>query len=183
MSPAFPRLSATALGLALLASTALAQTDPLAKAAAEPGAQVTPTGLVFRSLKEGTGAAPQRMGLAHPSICPYGAFALKDGSLVLISIQNEREWTNFCRVVTDDADLPSKPGYESNTIRVANRTHVDGHVGSVFATLGREEAEHRREQPRSRRNEGGTSGGGSDWSSAGGASSPDSADPRRSPRA
>ena len=92
---------------------------------------------------EGTGAAPQRMGLAHPSICPYGAFALKDGSLVLISIQNEREWTNFCRVVMDDADLPSKPGYESNTIRVANRTHVDGHVGSVFATLGREAAEHR----------------------------------------
>ncbi|MFT4096710.1 MAG: CaiB/BaiF CoA-transferase family protein [Rhodoblastus sp.] len=92
---------------------------------------------------EGTGVAPKRMGLAHPSICPYGAFALKDGSLVLISIQNEREWANFCRVVMGDADLPKKPGYESNNIRVANRDKVDAHVGSVFATLSREEAESR----------------------------------------
>jgi FKBP-type peptidyl-prolyl cis-trans isomerase FkpA len=57
LSAAF-RLSAAALALSLTAGTALAQADPLAKAAAEPGAQVTPTGLVFRSLKEGTGAAP-----------------------------------------------------------------------------------------------------------------------------
>ncbi|HUN40177.1 MAG TPA: CaiB/BaiF CoA-transferase family protein, partial [Acetobacteraceae bacterium] len=45
---------------------------------------------------EGTGNAPQRLGLAHPSICPYGAFATADGALVLISIQNEREWVEFC---------------------------------------------------------------------------------------
>src|ERR1700733_1688124 len=41
---------------------------------------------------EGTGKAPQRVGLAHPSICPYGAFSTKDGHSVLIAIQNEREW-------------------------------------------------------------------------------------------
>ncbi len=50
-------LLATALTLALH-GTALAQTDPLAKAAAEAGAQVTPSGLVFRSLKDGAGASP-----------------------------------------------------------------------------------------------------------------------------
>ncbi|MCC0003886.1 MAG: CoA transferase [Methylobacteriaceae bacterium] len=92
---------------------------------------------------EGTGVEPKRMGLAHPSICPYGAFELKDGSLVLISIQNEREWANFCRVVMGDADLPNKAGYETNNIRVANRDTVDAHVGSVFAAMGREEAENR----------------------------------------
>jgi FKBP-type peptidyl-prolyl cis-trans isomerase FkpA len=37
---------------------ALAQADHLAKAAAEKDAQVTPSGLVYRSLKEGTGASP-----------------------------------------------------------------------------------------------------------------------------
>ena len=92
---------------------------------------------------EGTGVEPKRMGLAHPSICPYGAFELKDGSLVLISIQNEREWANFCRVVMGDADLPNKAGYETNNIRVANRDTVDAHVGSAFAALSREEAEKR----------------------------------------
>lgn len=40
---------------------------------------------------EGTGRSPERVGLAHPSICPYGAFPTADGGLVLVSIQNERE--------------------------------------------------------------------------------------------
>ena len=48
---------------------------------------------------EGTGKAPQRLGLAHPSICPYGAFATNDGALVLISIQNEREWVHVLCLV------------------------------------------------------------------------------------
>ena len=38
---------------------ALAQTDPaLTAAAKEPGAVTTPTGLVYRSLKDGTGTSP-----------------------------------------------------------------------------------------------------------------------------
>ena len=44
--------------LMLAAGAAPAQTDPLAKAAAEKGAQVSATGLVYRSLKDGTGASP-----------------------------------------------------------------------------------------------------------------------------
>jgi crotonobetainyl-CoA:carnitine CoA-transferase CaiB-like acyl-CoA transferase len=89
---------------------------------------------------EGTGRAPERMGLAHPSICPYGAFPTRDGSQVLISIQNEREWANFCRVVMSDPALPERAEYASNNARVANRTLVDGHVASVFATMTRDEA-------------------------------------------
>ena len=59
---------------------------------------------------EGTGRAPERLGLAHPSICPYGAFATADGALVLISIQNEREWAEFCAQFLDEPDLPQRPG-------------------------------------------------------------------------
>ena len=48
-----------AILLALLALPAWAQTDPLAAAAAkEPGAVVTKSGLVYRSLAEGKGASP-----------------------------------------------------------------------------------------------------------------------------
>ena len=89
---------------------------------------------------EGTGQSPQRLGLAHPSICPYGAFATKDGALVLISIQNEREWVTFCAGFLDAPDLPSQSGFESNNVRVANRTVVDGRVGEVFAALTSDEA-------------------------------------------
>ena len=40
--------------------------------------------------------APTRMGLAHPSVAPYGVFATADGKEILIAIQNEREWRRFC---------------------------------------------------------------------------------------
>jgi itaconate CoA-transferase len=89
---------------------------------------------------EGTGQAPQRMGLAHPSICPYGAFALADGSQVLIAIQNEREWAEFCAKFLDEPELPTRPGFETNVARVANRTTVDAHIAAAFARLSRDEA-------------------------------------------
>lgn len=43
----------------LLVSPVAAQSDAAAKAAKEPGAVVTQSGLVFRSIKEGTGPAPK----------------------------------------------------------------------------------------------------------------------------
>ncbi|WP_426957073.1 CaiB/BaiF CoA transferase family protein [Muricoccus radiodurans] len=89
---------------------------------------------------EGTGKAPQRVGLAHPSICPYGAFETSDGALVLISIQNEREWAAFCAGFLGEPDLPSREGYRSNTERVANRPAVDAHLAAHFARLTRAEA-------------------------------------------
>jgi itaconate CoA-transferase len=92
---------------------------------------------------EGTGKTPQRMGLAHPSICPYGAFGTADSALVLIAIQNEREWATFCARFMLEPDLPARPGFETNTIRVANRGLVDAHVGAVFAKLTRAEAAER----------------------------------------
>lgn len=92
---------------------------------------------------EGTGRAPQRVGLAHPSICPYGAFALADGAEVLVSIQNEREWAAFCAHVLLAPGLPLAPGFESNTARVAHRAEVDGVVAAAFRALSRAEAETR----------------------------------------
>ena len=46
------------LAICLSCSAALAQTDPLASAAAESGAVVTASGLVYRSVKDGKGATP-----------------------------------------------------------------------------------------------------------------------------
>src|SRR5260221_4438257 len=36
------------------------------------------------------GRAPERQGLQHPSIAPYGALAAADGQQIVIAIQNER---------------------------------------------------------------------------------------------
>ena len=79
------------------------------------------------------GKAPARAGLKHPSIAPYGAFPTADGSHLVVSIQNEREWAKFCEMVLEDASLATDPRYASNALRCANRAELDGLVGRVFA--------------------------------------------------
>ncbi|MCR5864474.1 MAG: CaiB/BaiF CoA transferase family protein [Aquincola tertiaricarbonis] len=79
------------------------------------------------------GQAPQRVGLRHPTIAPYGAFTCADGRDLVISIQNEREWADFCRVVLRRPELLEDPRCSGNAARVANRGFVDGVVAEVFA--------------------------------------------------
>jgi crotonobetainyl-CoA:carnitine CoA-transferase CaiB-like acyl-CoA transferase len=89
------------------------------------------------------GKAPERVGLNHPSIAPYGAFALRDGHTLVISIQNEREWVRLCAEVLEQPGLATDPRYASNKARVANRPELDATVAAVFATLDRDEAQGR----------------------------------------
>jgi itaconate CoA-transferase len=88
---------------------------------------------------EGSGRAPERMGLAHPTICPYGAFTTADGARVLIAIQNEREWASFCADFLDEPNLSLQPRFDSNVSRVSNRTAVEARIAATFAQLTRHE--------------------------------------------
>ena len=83
--------------------------------------------------------APPRVGLRHPSIAPYGAFSCRDGQVVVIAIQNEREWLRFCEVVLQNPAIAQDPLYSSNPLRVANRGSLDKIIGSVFARTDRDE--------------------------------------------
>jgi formyl-CoA transferase len=85
------------------------------------------------------GKPPQRMGLAHPSIAPYGVFRSKDGKDILISIQSEREWKKLCADVLGHPDLPGDPRFASMVERVRNRALTDKTVGDSFARLTRDE--------------------------------------------
>ncbi|MEY5099391.1 MAG: hypothetical protein RJA36_2110 [Pseudomonadota bacterium] len=81
------------------------------------------------------GKAPNRVGLKHPTIAPYGAFTCADGRDIVISIQNEREWAEFCRKVLQRSELLQDPRCSDNAARVKHREFVDGTVEQVFATL------------------------------------------------
>jgi formyl-CoA transferase len=85
------------------------------------------------------GNPPQRMGLAHPSIAPYGAFRSKDGKDILISIQSEREWKKLCADVLGQPDLPGDVRFANMVERVRNRALTDKTVGDIFASLSRDE--------------------------------------------
>jgi itaconate CoA-transferase len=75
------------------------------------------------------------VGLKHPTITPYGAFTCADGRDIVISIQNEREWADFCREVLRDIKLISDPRCADNAARCLHRDWVDGQVAAVFNQL------------------------------------------------
>jgi crotonobetainyl-CoA:carnitine CoA-transferase CaiB-like acyl-CoA transferase len=78
------------------------------------------------------GRTISRPGLHHPSIAPYGAYECGDGQVVLISIQNEREWKRLCAGVLGDATIASDERFASNIARVENRPALDAIIMSVF---------------------------------------------------
>ena len=78
------------------------------------------------------GAPPKRMGLAHTSIAPYGAFKTKDGADILISIQSDREWRVLAEKVLGDAALAADPAFATNVERVKRRGETDARVAAVF---------------------------------------------------
>ena len=81
------------------------------------------------------GDTPQRIGLAHTSISPYGAFKTKDGSDVLISIQNDREWRVLAEHVMGDKALATDPNFATNVERMKRRPETDGRVAAAFAIM------------------------------------------------
>ena len=81
------------------------------------------------------GDPPRRVGLAHPSIAPYGVFQSAEGKPILISIQSEREWRRLCAEVLERPTLPDDPRFATNVARVAHRAETDGAVGECFGRL------------------------------------------------
>ena len=86
------------------------------------------------------GRAPKRIGLAHPSIAPYGVFLTREAKPILISIQSDREWLKFCDVFLREPGAVKDPRFATNVVRTRNRAETDALVARVFAQLGEGEA-------------------------------------------
>ncbi len=84
--------------------------------------------------------SPKRAGMAHPSISPYSAFSTRDGQLILISIQSDREWRMLCERFLQRPELGLDPRFATNVARVANRSETDGIVAAAFASMCHEQA-------------------------------------------
>ncbi|AZQ68126.1 CoA transferase [Silicimonas algicola] len=86
------------------------------------------------------GRTPQRVGMAHPSIAPYGIFTAKDGAQILISVQSDREWRALCATFLGKPELGLDPRFATNVARVAHRDETDGAVAEGFARMTEDEA-------------------------------------------
>ena len=86
------------------------------------------------------GSEPKRVGLKHPSIAPYGSFTCADDRELVFSIQNEREWANFCRVVLGDDSLHKDPRFCSNAVRTRHRDELEAIIQGIFSGLSHAQA-------------------------------------------
>jgi itaconate CoA-transferase len=94
---------------------------------------------------QGTGAIPDRAGVRHNMIVPYGAYQCADGA-VIFAIQNEREWRRLCTQVLEMPNLADDDRFATNAARLRNRVELEGLVEERFAKHNRADMLARLEQ-------------------------------------
>ena len=80
-------------------------------------------------------APPPRTGASHATIYPYGPFPAGDGGIVMLGLQNEREWASFCEKVLQQPALATDPRFTANFKRVAERVALRQIIVDAFASL------------------------------------------------
>jgi crotonobetainyl-CoA:carnitine CoA-transferase CaiB-like acyl-CoA transferase len=84
-----------------------------------------------------TGAAPARMGNAHPNLAPYAVFDCADG-WIIIATGNDAQWRRLCDLLGLPA-LGADPGFATNAQRIARRAEMTAAL--TAATLRRAKAD------------------------------------------
>lgn len=82
---------------------------------------------------------PPRTGAAHATIYPYGPFPAGDGKVVMLGLQNEREWGAFCEKVLRQPQLATDPRFGSNKLRTAARGELYALIVETFSKLTAEQ--------------------------------------------
>ena len=89
---------------------------------------------------------PPRTGAAHATIYPYGPFPVGDGGTVMLGLQNEREWLQFCQTVLAQPALASDARFAGNARRTAERETLHRLIVEAFAGLTTAEVQARLER-------------------------------------
>jgi itaconate CoA-transferase len=90
-------------------------------------------------------APPPRAGAAHATIYPYGPFPTGDGKTVMLGLQNEREWLQFCEKVLLQPALARDPRFTGNAARVAQREALRTLIVEAFAGMTADQVSQRLE--------------------------------------
>jgi len=86
---------------------------------------------------------PPRAGAAHATIYPYGPFPAGDGKTVMLGLQNEREWQQFCTTVLQQPALAQDPRFAGNAQRTQNRDALRQIIEAAFASQSAEQVQAR----------------------------------------
>lgn len=81
---------------------------------------------------------PPRNGASHATIYPYGPFKAGDGKTVMLGLQNEREWAQFCETVLENPALAQDERFDRNFKRNEKRTELLEIINACFSKLSSE---------------------------------------------
>jgi crotonobetainyl-CoA:carnitine CoA-transferase CaiB-like acyl-CoA transferase len=87
---------------------------------------------------QGSGQLPERAGLRHNMIVPYGVYRCVDG-VVNFAVQNDREWRRFCSKVLCMPELLDNQRFATNWDRVRHRLELEKIIEDCFTKLNRSE--------------------------------------------
>jgi len=76
---------------------------------------------------------PPRAGAEHATIYPYGPFEAGDGKVIMMGLQNEREWVAFCDKVLGDPSLARDERFSSSSRRSAAREALREIITEAFS--------------------------------------------------
>lgn len=82
---------------------------------------------------------PSRNGASHATIYPYGPFKAGDGKTVMLGLQNEREWAQFCEIVLENPSLAQDDRFDKNFKRNEKRTELLEIINACFSQITAEQ--------------------------------------------
>ena len=82
---------------------------------------------------------PPRNGASHATIYPYGPFKAGDGKTVMLGLQNEREWVQFCEIVLENTALAKDERFDRNFKRNEKRAELLQIIDACFSKLTSEQ--------------------------------------------
>ena len=82
---------------------------------------------------------PPRNGASHATIYPYGLFKAGDGKTVMLGLQNEREWVQFCEIVLENPALAHDERFDRNFKRNEKRAELLEIINACFSKLSSEQ--------------------------------------------
>ncbi|MEO8631599.1 MAG: CoA transferase, partial [Betaproteobacteria bacterium] len=79
----------------------------------------------------------------HATIYPYGPFTAGDGKVIMVGLQNDREWKIFCEKVLGKPEIATDERFTSNTRRAASRKELRALITDTFANMTAEQVVQR----------------------------------------
>lgn len=85
------------------------------------------------------GEEPERIGMRHHYVTPYGPYLARNGKYVNLAVATAKDWQVFCREVIERPALLADPRFATVEVRRQNRAVLEEMIEKIF--LERDHAE------------------------------------------